>query len=245
MTKSHDEQVLSETTELSQRPLSTASSNSNDDFKKDNFEASQVSKSESKDSLDLGLSEPSTAPRLTDMFFRTKSLKPVDLDAVATQRSVYDDPALAKHYWPKSSYENLHRFDPNARWTWREERVSNVDCQGLRMPITDSDECKALVRKIDWRVMFWAAISFSAVSIRPTYSTFVYRVFITFDQLNIDRGNLSQANTDNFLPDLHLNTNDFNMGNTVFRAAFLFAELPSKLVSKRVCFVLYSLCLCD
>ncbi|KAK7046879.1 allantoate permease [Favolaschia claudopus] len=132
--------------------------------------------------------------RWLSLLFHRQELKPLDLDAVATRRSVYDDPALASHYWPKSNYENLHRFDPKARWTYREEQ--------------------ALLRKIDWKVMLWAAISFSA--------------------LNLDRGNLSQANSDNILGDLKLTTDDYNWGNSVFRLAFLCAELPSQLVSKRV-----------
>ncbi len=55
-------------------------------------------------------------------YFWQKS-KPVDLDAIATQRSVYDDPELAKQYKPRADWENLHRFDPSARWTWREEKA--------------------------------------------------------------------------------------------------------------------------
>ncbi|KAK7439381.1 hypothetical protein VKT23_017604 [Stygiomarasmius scandens] len=132
--------------------------------------------------------------RLSSWLFKSNRSKPFDQDAIATRRSVYDNPNLAEFYWPKRDYENLHRFDPNARWTFREEN--------------------AIVRKIDWRVMLWAAISFSA--------------------LNLDRNNLSQANTDNFLPDLGLTTDDYNWGNSIFRLTFLCAELPSQLVSKKL-----------
>ena len=61
--------------------------------------------------------------RFSDYLFQRNLSKPLDLDAVATKRSVYDDPDLSSHYWPKEDYENLHRFDPTVRWTHREEKV--------------------------------------------------------------------------------------------------------------------------
>ncbi|KAI3331041.1 major facilitator superfamily domain-containing protein [Ustulina deusta] len=107
--------------------------------------------------------------------------------------------------------------DPRAATQWRQ---TYDDCEYECRHVFDAtldwteEEEKKIIRKLDWRVCLWACIMFFA--------------------LQVDRGNLTQVVSDNFLDDLHINTNDYNIGNTIFLVAFFFAELPSQLISKKL-----------
>lgn len=78
----------------------------------------------------------------------------------------------------------------------------------------EPEEEKKVLRILDWRVALSACIMFIG--------------------LQIDRGNLAQAVVDDLLPELGMDTNDYNLGNTIFLIAFLLAELPSQIISKKL-----------
>ncbi|KAK8248515.1 major facilitator superfamily domain-containing protein [Phyllosticta capitalensis] len=76
----------------------------------------------------------------------------------------------------------------------------------------EPSEEKRVVKKIDKKICFWVCVMFFA--------------------LQLDRGNIQQALSDNLLDDLGLDTNDYNHGQIIFFLSFLLAELPSQLISK-------------
>lgn len=71
------------------------------------------------------------------------------------------------------------------------------------------EEEKRLTRKLDLRVAFVACICFAA--------------------LQLDRGNIGNALSDNFLKDTKMTTAEYNIGMTIFYLCFLCAELPSQM----------------
>ncbi|KAE8353369.1 MFS general substrate transporter [Aspergillus coremiiformis] len=77
---------------------------------------------------------------------------------------------------------------------------------------TEKEE-KAVVFKTDMLLLSWVCVMFFG--------------------LQLDRGNLSNALTDNLLNDLKLSSNDYNNGTTVQLVCFLAAEFPAQLLIKR------------
>ncbi|KAL2200842.1 major facilitator superfamily domain-containing protein [Corynascus similis CBS 632.67] len=108
-------------------------------------------------------------------------------------------------------------LDPNVAAHWKQVyENASYECRHVFDPTltwTEEEE-KRVIRKVDFRICTWACVMFFA--------------------LQVDRGNLQQALSDNLLDDLGLNTNDYNYGTVIFLICFLLAELPSQLVSKKL-----------
>lgn len=110
-------------TVLPSLPLAPSTAGSLDDKEQGSFRAPSIS----KDVPPLG--EPLDDG--SDRMFQKSNNRPPD--AIATQPSVFDDPLTLEIYRPPPQYENAHRFDPLARWTWREEKVCSFSFRSVSL----------------------------------------------------------------------------------------------------------------
>ncbi|GAA6038163.1 hypothetical protein JCM8097_005772 [Rhodosporidiobolus ruineniae] len=110
-----------------------------------NSQASSISDVKSRAPLaDPDGEPPSVGAAFLQSLGLKKRAKVYDLDAVATQESVFDGP-LAEHYTLHEKYENKEAFDPSFRWTYREDR--------------------AVTRKVDIKIMIWVLVMFLLLDI--------------------------------------------------------------------------------
>ncbi|KAK9369492.1 major facilitator superfamily domain-containing protein [Lipomyces kononenkoae] len=81
-----------------------------------------------------------------------------------------------------------------------------------QIPWTQEEE-RTVLRKTDLRVMILACVMFFS--------------------LDLDRSNIQQVVSSDFLLDTNMSTNDYNVGQSLFLIFFLSLEVPSQLMNKR------------
>ncbi|KAF4970676.1 hypothetical protein FSARC_2307 [Fusarium sarcochroum] len=157
--------------------------------------------------------DPSRATKEVDVNDRTQN-DSSDESASSSIEHPFSDPSVADRWrkvYENAKYENRHRFDPNFTWTAQEEkklvRKSHQGAYLLTQGLVPPPQ-------IDFRICLWA--------------------WVMFLSLDFHRRNINRAISDNMLPEIGMNTNDFNYGQTIFLVTFLSAELPSGLISKKL-----------
>ncbi|KAF2632989.1 MFS general substrate transporter [Macroventuria anomochaeta] len=144
---------------------------------------------------------------------------PVDQKQVPVSQNADSGSSLiSKQERPSyGSYEDHPFSDRVIAQYWREV-YDKAEYEGRHRFDPDytwtAEEERKLVRKLDFRITLWA--------------------WMMFVSLDLNRKNINRAISDNMLKDLGMDTNDFNYGQTIFLATFLFAELPSALISKKL-----------
>ncbi|RTE79840.1 hypothetical protein BHE90_005686 [Fusarium euwallaceae] len=137
-------------------------------------------------------------------------------EVLVNDRSPSDSPTDSGDETASSTIE--HAFsDPQVADRWRKvyENAKYENRHRFDPNYTwTAEEEKRLVRKIDWRITLWA--------------------WVMFCSLDFHRRNINRAISDNMLPEIGMDTNDFNYGQTIFLVTFLSAELPSGLISKKL-----------
>ncbi|KAL8709866.1 MAG: hypothetical protein Q9220_005482 [cf. Caloplaca sp. 1 TL-2023] len=99
----------------------------------------------------------------------------------------------------------LEKYEPNEKYEGRHRFDPEARW-------SEAEE-KKLVRRVDIKILVWVCVMSFALS--------------------LDRGNIVQALSDNMLDDVGMNRDHYSKGVMMFFLAFLVAELPSQLISKK------------
>ncbi|WVQ68823.1 uncharacterized protein L199_007032 [Kwoniella botswanensis] len=154
-------------------------------------------------------------PGLTEVI--APAAAPASKDSTPSSPESYDDKHQDQLYTYQygSGHNSVNSSDDelDAKWYEPPDSYESKHRWDPRATWTPEEENK-LRRRLDLKVAFVACICFAA--------------------LQLDRGNISNALSDNMLADVGLTTKHYNYGMTIFYLCFLSAELPSQMISKKV-----------
>ncbi|MCJ1372977.1 hypothetical protein MMC20_004203 [Loxospora ochrophaea] len=132
--------------------------------------------------------------------------EPTLVSATSSEDGIAGEPKGGARSTAQDRNELLDHYEPI-------EKYEGKHRYDPRAQWTEQEE-KRLVRKIDYKICAWVCFMFFA--------------------LQLDRSNITQALSDNMLGDLHMTTNNYNYGMTIFYISFLLAELPSQGIGKKI-----------
>jgi len=103
------------------------------------------------------------------------------------------------------------------------------------------EEEKRIVRTFDLKILSWIGVMckyrcfFTRTQklVDNEIDSFFFFVCSPVFFMQLDRGNMANALTDNFMDDLHINLNTVTLGSTIFTLFFCLFEIPSNMVIRR------------
>ncbi|KAK9464587.1 major facilitator superfamily domain-containing protein [Lipomyces arxii] len=132
--------------------------------------------------------------------------------SLLTKRVVHQDEKLSsKSYGATESGSSIDGDDIHSKYVRHAAEIQNNLANGVK-GWTEEEE-NTVRRKTDLRVMILACVMFFS--------------------MDLDRSNIQQVLSSDFLLDTNMSTNDYNVGQSLFLIFFLALDIPSQTMNKR------------